>query len=154
MTFAHRMHLKGPWHYEWLGNPFPPTGDTNSTQLQPEFALSGRVKLPASWQALFGAVPGRARLRRRFHRPTNLDPHEHVFIVFDGIGGTAEISVNGHHLGTVADGPERQGFDITSLLQPANDLFVEITFDAESSADRPGGLWAPVALEIRSQRDE
>lgn len=153
MTFAHRMHLKGPWHYEWLGNPFRPTGKKNSTQSPREVPLTGRVKLPASWQELFGAVSGRTRFRRRFHCPTNLDSHEHVFVVFDGIGGTAEISVNGNQLGTVADGPQREGFDITDLLQPANELFVEITFDAESSTDRPGGLWAPVALEIRSQRD-
>ena len=132
----HRMHLKGPWEFEPLAGDHPPA--------------AGRVKLPQSWEDAWGEFRGEIRYRRRFHRPTNLDPHERVWIVFDGVGGSARVAVNTHALGNIAPGsglPER--FEITLLLQSNNELVVDVSFGADASG--PGGLWAPVAIEITSE---
>jgi hypothetical protein len=160
----HRIHLKGPWHYEWLGGVQPPvpglpavpvggTPVTRSSGRDPARPrrLPGehRVHMPTTWQSLFGDTAGTARFRRRFHRPTNLDPDERVFLVFDGIGGRAEIRLNGRQFSSIDAAACPAGFDVTALLAPRNELTVDVVFDPDKVPGQPGGLWAPVALEIR-----
>jgi hypothetical protein len=105
--------------------------------------------MPATWQSLFGDAAGTARFRRRFNRPTNLDPDERVFLVFGGLAGWVRVSLNGAELGSLSAGHDPAEFDVTPRLAPRNTLDVEVTFDPAAVAGRPGGLWAPVALEIR-----
>ena len=105
--------------------------------------------MPIDWVSLFGHQPGRACFRRRFGRPTNLEPHERVFLVFDGIGGAARVTLNDRCLGTIDAENETAEFDVTGLLNWRNQMTVEIEFDPARSRGRPGGLWAPVVLEIR-----
>ena len=129
----HRMHLKGPWECEALSGEGAPA--------------AGRVKLPQAWEEAWSAFRGEMRYRRRFHRPTNLDPHERVWIVFDGVGGSARVAVNSQELGCIAADSEFPArFEITPLLQGSNELVVDVSFGSEASG--PGGLWAPVAIEI------
>ncbi len=71
-----------------------------------------------------------------------------VQIVFDGVGGTAEVAVNDQALGGIDPHTGRGAFEITKLLDKNNELCVEVTFEASSRA--PGGLWAPVAIEIHA----
>ncbi|MFQ5733312.1 MAG: hypothetical protein ACE5KM_15330 [Planctomycetaceae bacterium] len=130
---VHRMHLKGPWDYEFL------TADGET----------GTVTMPADWQELFGAVPGRAIFRRRFHEPTNLDDDERVWIVFDGVAGRGRVTVNGAMLGDVASSPGPQRFDMTAHLLPFSELLVELEYDPKTDG-QPGGLHHPVAIEIES----
>ena len=137
---AHRMHLKGPWEIE-----IPEGGDLA--------AVPRRVKLPASWQELFGDFRGTLRFCRRFHKPTNLDEHERVWLVFDGLGGLARVYVNDQELGTVGPTTPTGEFDITPLLQFTNRLHVDVGFIEPAASTAPGGLWAPVALEIREIRE-
>lgn len=136
---THRIHLKGPWQYEWLG-----AGDAHLP-----FPRSGRVTMPADWQSLFGERSGTARFTRRFHRPTNLEPHERVLLAFDGVGGAARIALNGRSLGVI-DAPARSArFVVTEFLSLNNELAVELRFDPDRCG-QPGGLWGPVAIEIAS----
>jgi len=137
----HRMNLKGPWKYEWL---------SFAQECDDETVRSGTAKMPRTWQSLFGSVSGRVRFSRVFHRPTNLDANECVFIVFDGVGGCATISVNGATLGSITPPSEKAAFDMTPLLQPTNRLVVEVEFKVSHDNEQPGGLWAPVGIEIRA----
>lgn len=137
------MHLKGPWQFEWL------LRDETQAELPEEFERSGRVKLPATWQSLFGNQHGTVRFQRRFHRPTNLDSWEQVFIVFDGVGGEGAVSVNGMSVGQISTRAESQDFEVTSLLKDGNVLQVDLEHLGADDESAPGGLWAAVAIEIR-----
>lgn len=130
---THRMHLKGPWDFYWLDREEP----------------DGRAVMPMSWRELFGAESGRVEFRRKFNMPTNLEAHEHVWIVFDGIGGESTVSVNRELLGHIAADQSNAEFEITSLLNVHNELCVALSFDPARVPPELGGLWGPVALEIR-----
>ncbi len=132
--YPHRIRLRGPWDCEPLAreDAGPP-------------AAPVRVTMPCPWRdsGLAGAA-GRVRCRRRFGYPGRIDADERVWLTFAGFSATADVALNGHALGrrTRADCP--CAFDVTSLLQPRNELVVTI----ESSTD-DDGLWGEVALEIR-----
>ena len=130
---THRIQLKGPWQVRRLDQDKPPT----------------RVFMPASWVAIFGEESGRAEFRRKFNQPTNLESHEHVWIVFDGIGGEGTIRINGQNLGPITSATSSAEFEITQHLSLHNELVVELTVFSEKGADSKSGLWGPVALEIR-----
>lgn len=136
----HRISLRGPWQYEWVS---PPVGDVSQ-------ATSGRTAIPVTWQELFGPIPGTTRFRRRFHRPTNLEPHEQVRILFENLGGSAVVSLNGTPLGTIPRGQSTAEFNVTNHLQPANELTVDLTFDPHHDLSTRTGLLAPIVIEIRS----
>ena len=132
---VHRMFLKGPWEVRRL--------DCDEPTL--------RVKLPASWQAIFqGSNSGRAEFRRKFNQPTNLESHESVWIVFQGVRGAAWVNLNGQRLGDIDIDDATAEFEITRHLALHNELVVQLTFRIGAPPDQPGGLWGPVALEIRS----
>ncbi len=145
-SLPHRMYLKGPWQYEWLSREGSPKSEAGSI----DHTGTGKVKMPASWQACFGSVLGRVRFRRRFHRPSNLEPHERVFVVFDGVGGAADVKVNGAEMGSIFNASEPVSFDVTNVLETSNELVVDIEFDSNSADEGAGGLWAPVAIEVRA----
>jgi len=168
---VHRIHLKGPWEYDWLGpapsaivSPRTPADYARPDEAPPAeapadaFAAHGRVHMPCDWETLFGPRPGRARFTRRFHRPTNLEAGDSVRLVFDGLGGTSEVTLNDAAITPVARpavdstaAPPALTFEITPLLQPANRLIVEVEFAPGRDAAARGGLWGPVALEIVSR---
>lgn len=130
---THRIQLKGPWEVRRLDQDKPPM----------------RVFMPASWVAIFGEESGRAEFRRKFNQPTNLESHEHVWIVFDGIGGEGMFRINGHDLGPISASTAE--FEITRLLSLHNELIVELVVLADRASDPQSGLWGLVALEIRSE---
>lgn len=148
----HRMHLKGPWQYEWLDGPYgsgqvPEDDATLDSPLLTDF----RVRMPCSVLEAFGNVSGRILFRRRFQKPTNLDETEQVHIAFDGIGGRADIAVNGQALGSLTNNPKTVSFDMTKLLETSNELTVELTI-TENKDQSTGGLFKPVAVEIHRQK--
>lgn len=140
----HRIRLKGPWEYEWrpaLQNRAPQPAEL-------DFPPKGRVQMPADWSDLFGDVGGRSAFRRHFQKPTNLDPEEKVWIVCDGVGGKGRALLNDRDLGSIAAQQSTARFEITPLLQPRNEIVVELEFDPQAEAGQRGGLWGAVVIEI------
>ena len=120
----HRMFLKGPWEVRRLDRDEPPR----------------RVTMPASWQTIFpGSSAGRAEFRRTFNQPTNLEAHEHVWIVFQGVRGAVGVDINGQRVGVIEIGDDTAEFEITPHLALRNELVVQLTFWVGSPPDQPGG---------------
>jgi beta-galactosidase/beta-glucuronidase len=141
---VHRIHLKGPWEFAWLSSP---AFSREAAPAEAECFLDDRrIRMPVAWQAAFGDLAGTVQFRRHFNWPTNLDPGERAFVVFDGIGGTGDVRLNDEPLGTIAGGTA--SFEVTERFQSRNLLVVTLTFDPRAAGESPGGLWAPVVLEI------
>ncbi len=132
----HRINLKGPWEFQPLSSVVEGS------------ALPGRgtVKFPVAWQDFLGDFRGSARFIRPFNRPTNLDAHERIDLVLDGIGGSVAVRLNQQAVGAIPASQHSGRFDITHLLQPHNVLEIDVDWDGSSTEQ--GGLWAPVGLEI------
>jgi hypothetical protein len=148
---AYRIFLRGPWQSE----PLVRAGrDAEGKLVWTDTGLprAATARLPASWQDLFSDFRGRIRFRRRFHPPSSIEPGDRLFVVFDGVGGTGPVALNGHSLGRIeaTTGPAR--FEVTGLLQVNNELVVDLEFTDSGAAAEPGGLFETVALEIRSHR--
>ncbi len=124
------------------------------------------MKIPAAWNgtALDG-FRGRVRWRRPFHAPRARGPDERLWLVFDGLDYFADVALNGTPLGRHEGYFERFEFDATSLVGPRNELVVEVDCPAEAddrarrlirgwrgtgAVPHGGGIWAEVALEVRS----
>lgn len=143
----YRIFLRGPWQCEPLARAERDANGGIAWSTSPLPAPS-TVRLPATWKDLFGSFRGRIRFRRRFHRPTNLEPEDRVYLAFDGIGGAAAISTNGCLLGAVPAHGGTAQFDITDVLTNENELLVDLEFTALAGVPDAGGLYAAVALEI------
>jgi len=150
---VHRINLKGPWECELLcadSDGAQRTGNETSSQ---RGATSKRVTMPADWTSIFGPTAGRARFVRKFHKPTNLDAEERVFVVFEGVGGEGSVLLNDSDIGRIESSTTAQRFEVTRLLQRFNRLTVELSCNPAEHESR-GGLYAPVALEISSDGEE
>jgi hypothetical protein len=145
----YRIALRGPWEFEPVATTDP--GSEMMTEGKAASFPSGRARFPAGWTELFGEFRGKMRFRRRFHRPTNLDPHERVWLVLEAVGGTGRIEINGCSLGTVAHSTVPQRFDVTDFLIGNDDLVIELAWHGSTTGSEPGGLYAPVILEIVQQ---
>lgn len=108
------------------------------------------MTVPVDWRTLFGDVAGQATFRRKFHRPTNLESHERVILVLTGVRGRGTVSLNDTLLGEFSAIGEAIEFDTTRFLNPFNTVSVQLTFDPQEAPSLPGGLYAPVAIDIRS----
>lgn len=136
---VHRIRLMGPWDFDWSG--------TDSSSASPQ---RGSIKMPCTWRSLFGNEKGHATFSRRFHRPTNLESHEKVVLVFSGLGGDGDVSLNGVRLRSFTLADQTLECDVTERLLPFNQLQVAIRFDPTVGNEAPGGLYEPVIIEIRS----
>ena len=140
---VHRINLRGPWDYAWQ--------EPNAGHHSVAFAISGTVSMPQEWRSLFGDVGGCARFQRKFHRPTNLEPHERVFIVLTEARGTGSVKLNETPLGEFTANATEHKFDVTKALEPFNVLTVELTHCPSEAPDQSGGLYGVVAIEIRNE---
>jgi hypothetical protein len=112
--------------------------------------------MPADWgNALGNDFRGVVRYTRTFNRPTNLDPHEHVWLVIERPRSSGNVELNGEELGlAVHDYPWR--YDITRLLGDFNKLTIVVRHPQSDRYhslepgidDLPGGLFGEVRLEI------
>ncbi|MDB5387831.1 MAG: glycoside hydrolase family 2 sugar binding protein [Planctomycetaceae bacterium] len=149
----HRIQLKGPWEYQPLVGleatvdvrSLSP-GDASAVSIDQHLPPPGTVKFPASWNEFLGDFRGTVQFRRPFNRPTNLSPSEQVNLVLEGVGGAAEVRLNGQLLGCVADSEGSSRFEITPHLRPHNDLRISIS--RTLATPDPAGLWGIVCLEI------
>jgi hypothetical protein len=97
-----------------------------------------QIRLRGPW-AVTALPDGRTRHARKFGAPPALDPAERVWVTCGFVPGPAAVAVNGHPVGD-ADGGAAFAFDITSLLNPRNELTIDVA--------APGEL-GEVALEFR-----
>jgi hypothetical protein len=134
---VHRIRLNGPWDYQWHG-------PQSLAAAEP----SGCVKMPCNSQLLFGSSAGSATFSRRFHRPTNLEPHEQVIIVLTGAEGDGTVALNGTEVSKFDATGEQVEADVTSHLLALNRLEIRIEFSPSPDEPPSGDLFA-VVLEIR-----
>lgn len=157
MDPTHTIRLRGPWECEPLAR-FVKSTSGACREAVDDLPAGGKTQVPGDWAKVLGAdFVGRARYRRRFNCPTNLDPCEHVWLVFDRFDHEAAVVLNGQPLGKFAgpDGP--QHLDITPVLLAHNELTVDVSLPAEAFDDasargdragQAGGLVGEVRLEI------
>lgn len=140
---SHRIRLLGPWEYEWHSN-------SNAEPVDPP---NGTVKLPCNLAKSFGAG-GTLTFKRKFHCPTNLEPHERVFLVLGQVPGAGTVSLNSVSVGLIGENCTDLQFDITAQLAKINVLTIAASYmPAEHGSTSPvanQGLLRDVALEIRS----
>ncbi len=145
---THVIRLRGPWELE-------PVARFDDARALP---AGGRTRVPGDWSELLGRdFVGRARYRRRFNLPTNLEPDERVWLVVEAVDHQARLDLNGRPLAEMSTGAKAQRHDITPLLRLHNVLEIEVTLPAEAYHDRQargpragqsGGLVGEVRLEI------
>jgi hypothetical protein len=95
------------------------------------------IRLGPPWQTT--ATDAGTRHARKFGHPRTLDANERLWLVCEHLPGPAEIRVNGTAVGT-PDAPGPFAADITSLLQPRNEVVLAVASN---------GPLGPVALEVR-----
>jgi len=105
--------------------------------------------MPQGWRELFGDIGGTARFERKFHRPSNLESHERVFLVFKGIRGQSRIWLNRSLIGEFVATGDTIELDISSRMHSFNQIDVEINFEPSQEPTLPGGLFGVVSLDIR-----
>ena len=134
----HIIRLRGRWEFRVALRLGP--DDTRELALP-----AGRVEMPCDWSASLGAdFCGRVVYRRPFNWTAALEPGQSVTLALDGVRQSAQVRLNGKSLGSI--GPDPAWLDVTSLLQPHNELLVDVEcVDTESG---PGGLTGEVRLEI------
>lgn len=152
MIYPHVIRLRGPWHFEVspvVQLDREATGAAAAIPLAPRSA--GSAPLPGDWVSGI-ACPAGARIcwRRRFSRPTNLDPGEAVWLCIAGRGATLAISLNGDKLGAINALEASRDFEVRGRLHPRNELAIEILEPPNIPADAPVKKHdANVRLEIR-----
>ena len=157
MPYPHAIRLRGPWDFEVLASAADRPGQNLAGA-----PVANRVELPCDWQATLGVdFRGKVRYRRRFNRPTGLDPHERVWLVVEGVDAFGAAALNGSKLGEVRGYALPASFDVTGLLSPSNELAIDVELPAETSGAaapmRPGretlagGPIGEVRLEIRTR---
>ena len=172
----HAIRLRGPWDCQPLAR-VTLLADGSLREDRSALPSGGTAVLPDDWAAALGAdFRGLVRFTRRFAQPTGLTAATRVWLAIDDVDWQARLALNGHDLGCIqlagstpsplllaAPSPGLAvvcpaRFDITSLLQPRNELVIEVLLPAvEAGAARfsrprregqPGGLIGLVRLEI------
>lgn len=124
----HIIRLRGPWQLF----------AANATESE---AIETAV--PGDWSLLGADFPGPARFVRRFGIPTNLST-ERVSLVIEHVHAWASIALNGNFLGNQKDDDGSRKYDVTSLLQPRNEISIVLELNGKTG---PGSL-GEVRLEI------
>jgi len=136
----HRIRLMGPWEFAW---------DETSGEESPP-ATEGTTAMPCDWSSLFGPATGTVTFRRRFHRPSNLEAHERVWLVCTGVRGRGTVALNDERLSEFDCIGEATECDVTSHLAAFNVVSIRLSVDESAQPSTPSGLYEPVVLEIRS----
>ncbi|MBR5345875.1 MAG: alpha/beta hydrolase fold domain-containing protein [Clostridia bacterium] len=118
------------------------------------------VTLPHTWNAIDGQDGGNdywrgtAAYTKTFDRPET-EPGERVFLSFDGVGMTADVSLNGHSLCRHEGGYSTFRVDITDVLADRNELTVladnsqnDRVYPQKADFTFYGGIYRDVSLII------
>jgi hypothetical protein len=159
MPYPHRIRLRGPWEFEPLSRSVV-QADGDAAEVQSDLPRAGKIALPADWGPAVGPdFRGRVRFRRRFGRPAELDPHERAWLVCEGVDARGTLTCNGRQLGPVRGYALPAAFDISELLAPRNELWLDVELPSAIGNSQivrpgreglPGGPIGEVRLEIRS----
>jgi len=107
--------------------------------------------MPAEVLEITGEIPAEVQFQRYFHRPTNLDAHERVYVVIEEICSSANLKLNDQPIGSISTGQAIAEFDITQQLAVRNTLQLTFNDSFPTGHSEPGTLiWEVVAIEIRS----
>ncbi|HEV7223095.1 MAG TPA: hypothetical protein VGN42_10375 [Pirellulales bacterium] len=150
MPYPHVIRLRGPWEFDVLEGAAAPA-----------MPCSGKAKLPCDWsEALGREFRGQVRYRRRFNRPSGLDPHERVWLILEGVDAFGAATLNGRALGEVRGYALPASFDVTDSLAQANELLLDVELPRGSPdgpaplrpgrEDLAGGPIGEARLEIRA----
>jgi hypothetical protein len=133
--YPHRIRLRGPWEFEPLSTADEPA----------KLPQRGRVVLPAQIDdGPLAGLHGKVRFLRPFGAPSRLDDSERLWLTIHGLGLRADIGLNDSPLGTIEPTSEPVELEIGRILQPRNELAVDI--DIRDCRTWP---WQEIALEIR-----
>lgn len=160
MAYPHVIRLRGPWECVQVVAQTPLAEGTlaESSVSLPDV----RIKTPADWADTLGPdFRGRVGYSRRFNRPTNLEPHDRVWLVVEGVDARGRVALDGHGLGMIDGYALPAEWDITAFLQPSGVIMIEVELPPTGVSHPPparpgreslaGGLIGEVRLEIRHQ---
>jgi beta-galactosidase/beta-glucuronidase len=159
MPTPHIIRLRAPWQMQALVR-YVPLGTGEYREQSADLPSAAKAEVPGDWTDLLGAnFLGRVRYSRAFNCPTNLDSGERVWLVCDGVDGTADFALNGTPIFTLAGPDQAASCNVTTHLRPHNLLSVDVTLlpqehaqhlpRAIGRAGRGGGITGEVRLEIR-----
>ena len=161
----HIIRLRGPWELKpVLGLVVAADGLwTRKRTAAADLPNACRQTMPADWSATLGQdFAGCVSYRRSFHRPTNLQSSDSVWLVVEPPRSTAAIHLNGELLGSASEGEPAARFEINARLKDRNQLEIFVSHPALDSDGNPaqntgqepaGGLIGEVRLEISSVGD-
>lgn len=163
MSYPHRMRLNGPWQLELLARadeagPIRPDSSPPLPLVPSPASSPARLTVPGDWGNLVPpGFQGTVRLRRRFGRPAQLDPHERCWLSLGGVDPAAVAFLNDEPLGVVSGYALGASWEIASRLEPRNELRLDLTWPADPQGPAPlrpgraglaGGILGDVQLEI------
>lgn len=94
------------------------------------------IRLRDPWEQETGE--GHVRWRRWFNQPTGLEPSENIELWIDRLPDEAKVFVNRQPLSRIGSEASVSLYDIAALLQPRNEIVVELP-TAATSDERPFG---------------
>jgi hypothetical protein len=158
----HTIRLRGPWEYQPLARAVL-LADGSVSLDERDLPAGDTIVLPADWGEILGSdFRGLVRFTRRFTQPTGLDATTRVWLMIEDVDWQGTVALNGQQLGHIqlaetspapclpvapslrpaipppTSCPAR--FDITSLLQPRNELTIDVL---------PRRNWAPALFSRR-----
>lgn len=163
--YPHRIHLRGPWECEPLAHTILHADGQIEAGFNYPIPAPRRININCRWSpGGLGDFAGRVRYRRRFHWPGRLDYYERLWLTFEGSDYFTTVWLNGEKLGQHEGAFDPFEFEITSLVQPRNELVVEVDLPAVHADARQrqrmlraglpeesGGLWGDVGVEVRRE---
>ena len=121
----HRIRLRGPWQYRVASRELL-TEDGCAIERNAAWPPPGSIHAPEEWDAPFQEnFWGRVAYTRQFNRPTGLDGAR-VWLAIEGTQPLASLALNGHSLGGAAGVELPAVFDVTEMLQPHNEIILEV----------------------------
>ncbi|HVU90348.1 MAG TPA: hypothetical protein VHD36_23665 [Pirellulales bacterium] len=161
MAYPHVIRLRGPWECDRAIAQMA-LSDGTLTESARDVSEFARLKAPADWAETLGPeFRGRVSYTRRFNRPTNLEPHDRVWLMAEGVDARGNVTIDSRHLGAIDGYALAAEWDVTHLLQASSVLSVDIELPPTGAGQPPpvrpgrellaGGLIGEVRLEIRRE---
>ncbi len=109
-----------------------------------------RIRLRRPWQCRLQG--DRVLWSRRFGRPTGLEPGDTVWIVVEQCPAAGALLLNGRPIGQLSSGTAESRFEVTALVEPRNEMVLDLAAvfpDSSAAPDSPPGV---VSLEVIPDR--